>query len=482
MNSDSPDVSRSGEDDPLVGGSGGDDSGDGVNASGSRGVRWRIAGAFFAAAVLIAAATVLLPSGATKLLLLAVLALPALLVLMAKPEYVLAIILFIRFTNFDIFLPVRLFRPMSLLLVIALLAVRLDGRRLIFRDRFFPTLILAFLLIAFHSMAVAEDFSTSMHSFESLTGVLLVVAAALLLAGSRKYFLAFLIVLTLATMISNFLPFLVPPPGDFESKSLMWEEGVMRYEGYQLEANMFAFHQIFIIPILLFLMAKIDRPRYVRPLILAALVGTVFVLMLSFSRGGFVGLLVILIALFFVERKNRAFMTVGVVGLVMLMVAAPALYWDRIISLYEAARHVSQDYAILVRVQTLKVAAILGFENPVSGVGIGNFIYQSSRFLPFTKVVHNAFMQIFSELGLPGLFVVSTIFIRNIFVIRSMMSSDSNGERAQLGRFLMVQQIAVAVNSMFIPIGYEIIFWVSLVIPSLANTAYPEKTGEPERP
>jgi len=472
MNGDSPDVNRSRGDGP----------GGGAYDGGSRVVHWRLAAALLASAVLITAAAVLLPTGATRLLLLVVLALPAFFLLMARPEYVLAIILFMRFTNFDIFLPMRLFRPLSLLLVTALLAVRLDGRRLVFRDRILFAMIVAFLLVAFHSMAIAEDFPSSIHVFESLTGVMLIIMTVLLLVDSRKYFLVFLVLLTLATIISNFLPFLVPPPVDFAGKSLMWAEGVLRYEGYQLEANMFAFHQIFIIPILLFLLIKFDRPRFIRPMILAALVGTIFVLMLSFSRGGFVGLLVILIALFVVERRNRALMTVAVVGVVILTVAAPALYWDRIISLYEAAKHVSQDYAIMVRVQTLKVAVILGLKNPVFGVGIGNFMHQSSRFLPFTKIVHNAFMQIFSELGLPGLLVVSTIFIRNIFVLRSMMSSDSNGERARLGRFLMVQQIAVATNAMFIPIGYEFIFWISLVIPSLANTAYSEKAGGQERP
>ncbi len=454
----------------------------GEGEGGPRRFSWRLAGAALLAAVLIAAMALFLPSGAIMLLLMTILALPMILYLTSKPEYVLAIMLFFRLSNLDIFLPMRLIRPLSVMMLAALLAARLDGRKLVFRDRTLVILIVAFMLTAFHTIAFAEDLPESVRVLEILTGIFIVIGAALLMAGSRKYFLEFLIVLAAATMISDFLPFILPPPGDYASKTLMWGEGVLRYEGYQFEANTFAFHQIFIIPILLFLMTRFDRPRIVRPLIFAAIAGSVFVLMLSFSRGGFVGLLVILIVLLIVERKNRTVMTIAVAGVVVLLAAAPGLYWERVISAYEASQHITEDYSVMVRVQTMKVAAILGAKNPVFGVGIGNFIAQASRYLPFTKAVHNAYLQVFSEMGVPGLLIVSSIFIRNIFIARSMMGSTRNRDRARLGRFLMIQQIAVTVTAMFIPIAYEFIFWLPMVIPSIANIAYSEKTAEPERP
>jgi len=456
--------------------------GGGMGEDGSRRFSWRLAGAVLLLVALVVVAAMLLPSGAVMLLLMAVIAIPTILYLISKPEYVLAIMLFVRFSNLDIFLPIRLHRPLSMLLVAALLAVRLDGRKLIFRDRTLVLLIAAFMLTAFHSMAFAEDFQVSMKVLRILTSIFLVIGAAMLMVNSRKYFLEFLMVLVFATMVSDFLPFIFPPPGDYASKTLMWGEGILRYEGYQFEANIFAFHQIFIIPILLFFLARFDRPRIVRPLAMAALAGSVFVIMLSFSRGGFIGLLVILAVLLIIERKNRTIMTIAAVGAVILIAAAPALYWDRIMSMSEAAQNVSEDYSVLVRVQTMKVAAILGLKNPVLGVGIGNFIAEASRYLPFTKAVHNAYLQIFSEMGLPGLLIVSSISIRNIIIIRSMMRSTRNHERAGIGRFLMIHQIAVTVTAMFIPIAYEFIFWLSLAIPSLANIAYSEKTAEPERP
>ncbi len=289
----------------------------------------RLVAAGLATAAIVAAAALFLPSSLVTMMLLAVFAFPAMLLLAMKPEYVLAIILFMRFTNLDIFLPMRLFTPLSLLLVAALAAAWFDGRKLVLRDRVLAALVLAFLLVAFHSMAFAEELRISAHAFKSFSGVILVITGVLLLVSSRKYFLVFLVVLTVATLISDFMPFLVPPPEVYASKTLMWQEGVLRYEGYQFEANIFAFSQVFIIPILLFLMAKFDRPRFVRPLIMIVLAGTIFVLMLSFSRGGFVGLLMILVGVLIVERKNRKVTVAAALGALILMIVAPAMYWER---------------------------------------------------------------------------------------------------------------------------------------------------------
>jgi O-antigen ligase len=113
-------------------------------------------------------------------------------------------------------------------------------------------------------------------------------------------------------------------------------------------------------------------------------------------------------------------------------------------------------------------------------VGIGNFIYQAARFLPFSKTVHSAFLQIFSELGFPGLLIVIAVLGRNIKLIWSMMKSDDE-DRAGLGKFLLVQLVAVAVSAMFIPVAYEYIFWIWLVLPSLAHQVYSRRAGEPLR-
>ena len=45
-------------------------------------------------------------------------------------------------------------------------------------------------------------------------------------------------------------------------------------------------------------------------------------------------------------------------------------------------------------------------------------------------------------------------------------------ETARLGMFLMLQQVAVLFNAMFIPVAYFQALWYTLALPSLAQYAY----------
>jgi O-antigen ligase len=284
-----------------------------------------------------------------------------------------------------------------------------------------------------------------------------------------------------AVLVSALLPLAVPPPEQYASRSLIWTEGVLRYEGYAGEANFFAYHLVFMSPLLLFLFAKFPKPRLARPVMLAALGASFFTLAMSFSRGGFVSMAAAMIILLVVERRNRAVMITGCAAVGAGLLAAPTIYWDRISSLLEAANYISADYAVLIRYETMRVALLLGARNPIFGVGPGNFIMEAGRYIPYVKNVHNVFLQAFAELGAPGAVALAALVVWNFLVVRSMMRRRDDHETALLGRMLFVQQAAVLVNSMFIPALYEHVFWIALVLPTVARLAYlgPPGRGSP---
>lgn len=423
-------------------------------------------------AAVAAAAFIFLPSKLTRLAILALVALPFILIMLDRPNWVYCFFLIVLFSNLDIFLPFRFFRFVLMFLVAAFALAVVNGRRIVVHDRIFITLVAAFMIFAFTSIVIARDLDSSINSLGSLMKVLVNVALVIQFVRSRAEFRTFFLVVAAALLMNNFLPIVIKPPTEYANVSLIWTQGVLRYEGFELEPNAFASLQIFFIPILLFLTAHYRRPRFVRLIFLALLGATIFMLTLSFSRSGFVSLACMLLVLLVVERRNRTVFVAGLSIIAAAVILAPAVYWGRIATIFSGEAQLTQDTAIVTRLDTMRVAFILGLRNPLLGVGFDNFIHASSFYLPYTNVVHNAVLQIFSELGFTGITFFAAIVIYNFRIIFSLMRMRGDPEAAQLGRILLVQQTAVLVNSIFVPLAYQRIFWFTLAIPSIARYAY----------
>ncbi len=423
-------------------------------------------------AAVAALAFIFLPSKLVRLAILALAALPFMIIMLDRPQWVYYFFLIVLFSNLDIFMPFRFFRFMLMFFVAAFALAVMNGRRIVVHDRIFVTLVAAFLILAFTSFAIARDLHSSVNTLISLVKVLINVALVIQFIRTRAEFRTFFLVVAVALLMNDFLPIVIEPPSEYANASLIWTQGVLRYEGFELEPNVFAALQIFFIPILLFLTAHYRRPRIARLVLLALLGATIFMLILSFSRSGFVSLACMLVVLIVVERRNYAVLVAGLTIIVVAAVLAPAIYWERIATIFGGEAQLTQDTAIFSRLETMRVAFILGLRNPILGVGFDNFIYASSFYIPYTNVVHNAVLQIFSELGFSGLAVFAAIIIYNFHIMFSLMRMRGDPEAAQLGRILLVQHSAVLINSLFVPLAYERIFWFTLAIPSIARYAY----------
>ena len=439
--------------------------------------RGRLAALLAALAVAAAAAAIVLPAGLIRLAVLCALALPAGALLIDRPRLILYLLIFILFSNIDIFFPFRLFRIVTLALIAVVVLGIAGGRRLFVHDRVFLALAAVFLIAVIQSIAFAVDLRAALAQLSVYARVLIVTLLVPQLVRKRRDVVTLLAVIVAAVLLSALLPLAVPPPEQYASRSLIWGEGVLRYEGYAGEANFFAFQLVFTAPLVLFLTARFSRPRIVRPLLLAALGAMFYVLAMSFSRGGFVSMAAAMGMLLIVERRNRAVMIPGLVVLGIGLIAAPAIYWERISTLIEAARYVSADYAVLIRYETMRVALLLGAHHPLFGVGPDNFILQAGRFIPYVKDVHNVFLQAFAELGVPGVAALAALAVWNFRVAGSMMRRRGDPEAALLGRMLLVHQAAVIVNAMFIPALYDHVFWIALVLPTVASSVYLGGTG-----
>jgi O-antigen ligase len=182
------------------------------------------------------------------------------------------------------------------------------------------------------------------------------------------------------------------------------------------------------IPLAYFSIPLATRPaaRLFYILALAVFIGAVVI---SGSRGGFVGLVgVAAYCIFFSPRRKQALAAL-VVGAFMVLAVAGPKYWEEMSTITDT-REATAD----IRLELWTIATRMFAYNPVFGVGPGNFrwnvgTYQSAeqvekfgRDLTYSVVVHSTYFEILAELGLVGAALFVTMVLRALRDLRRLRS------------------------------------------------------------
>ncbi|HEX8185468.1 MAG TPA: O-antigen ligase family protein [Blastocatellia bacterium] len=119
----------------------------------------------------------------------------------------------------------------------------------------------------------------------------------------------------------------------------------------------------------------------------------------TFSRGGFLGLVAMGgVLLWKIGRQKRAVTGFAfVVMIVVFLAAMPGGYSTRITSIFDSSS--DPTGSAQERRDLLERAATVAMNNPIIGVGMGNYHTYSLR----ERKAHNSFLEIAAELGLAGL-------------------------------------------------------------------------------
>jgi O-antigen ligase len=119
-------------------------------------------------------------------------------------------------------------------------------------------------------------------------------------------------------------------------------------------------------------------------------------LVVTFSRGGFIGLVAATFVLVRrLGKKNRVATTGALAFAVILFVAmAPGAFSSRVSTIFNSAADVTGSSS--QRTEVLKRSVWVALRYPLFGVGIGNFRQKSPRNLE----THNAYTQVAAEMGL----------------------------------------------------------------------------------
>lgn len=219
-------------------------------------------------------------------------------------------------------------------------------------------------------------------------------------------------------------------------------------------SNDLALHLVTIIPIAFVL--GIEKKGLLRKLVYFPI--TLLMLaavIITFSRGGFLGL----IAMTFVlarklGRRNRT-MTLAtlVLGFIFFIAVAPATYSGRLATIFDSASDITGSSS--QRTEVLKRSILVAIRYPLFGVGLGNFHHKSFQELG----THNAYTQVAAETGI-GAMICYIIFLvhplRKLRMIeREMFERNENSRLYYLSIGLQASLIAYMVSSFFAAVAYQ---------------------------
>jgi len=313
-------------------------------------------------------------------------------------------------------------------------------------------LVLLFMLAALLSIPLAIDSSIAWGEFSAtfIRGVLIfIVIINVTRTTTRLKAMLFLSVVT-ALVLSGIAV------NDYRL-------GLLTIEGYRAaghgtgifgNTNDMALHLVTMLPIsvALFFGAR-------NPLMKIIHAGCALVMMsailLSYSRGAFLGMLVVLVFFAFkLAPGNRvAIVLLAIVGAASVILLAPSGYGTRLLSIFlpglDPGGSADQRRGELFR------SAWVALRHPLLGVGMGN--YQPLMSLK-GLVTHNSYTQVAAEMGATAL-VLYTMFIvaplRKLAVIaRDSFATRKSSDLYYLALGLQASLLAYMVSSFFLSVAY----------------------------
>lgn len=198
----------------------------------------------------------------------------------------------------------------------------------------------------------------------------------------------------------------------------------------------------------------------------------------TFSRGGFLGLLALGAVMLWKLGRSRRIATIfaGVFLVVILSVAMPGGFGSRIASVLNI--NSDQTGSAQERYALLQHTANLAMRHPIIGVGMGNIHIYSIREL----VAHNAYLEVAAELGFMGLIAYLTVIFAPLITLRRIERNTAKAppgpdrEKYYLSIAVQATIVAYLVCSFFSSIEYQwYVYYVAAYGVALRNIHAAEK-------
>ncbi|SDB58062.1 O-antigen ligase [Desulfonatronum thiosulfatophilum] len=221
------------------------------------------------------------------------------------------------------------------------------------------------------------------------------------------------------------------------------------------------------LPIVYFFMNSRKGPT--KLVLMGILLALLFAFILTGSRGGFIGLMVITIFILFMDKYRTWLTKILVLGIAVLAFFqfAPETYWERIrtITTYEEDYNYSAEYG---RKALWKRGMQMMMQNPLTGVGAAAFTTglglsygeEGGKWL----TAHNAFVQIGAELGIGGFVLFIWLIASSIRYLRRLRAKYARQPGIFRDHLWMATALEVSLwgyvaTAMFLSAAYFVMFY-----------------------
>jgi len=225
------------------------------------------------------------------------------------------------------------------------------------------------------------------------------------------------------------------------------------------------------LPIVYFFMSS--RKGVAKVVLFGTLLILLFALILTVSRGGFIGLLVVALLILFKDKYRSWMRKLAVLAVLTLAFVqfAPDAYWDRMKTIMS-----EDDYNVTSesgRKQLWLRGLGLMLDNPVTGVGAGAFMTglgysygdEGGKWL----TAHNAFVQIGAELGVGGLALFIMLILTSIRWLRRLQKKYASRTGDFKNHFWLITALEVSLwgyvaTAMFLSAAYFAMFYFLIAL------------------
>ncbi len=200
---------------------------------------------------------------------------------------------------------------------------------------------------------------------------------------------------------------------------LVWQnQGVMRLHGATMmyrHPNSFAGMALGTLPFVMYLFPIVNK--WLKALLVIQLVFAFNIILFTGSRTGYIGLLGVILVVFFRSQSKIKILLAILVGLFCVLQFAPEQYVNRFRSIYVSSDHGEYNESLHggdsskeKRMQILKDAVSVFIQYPF-GVGVGAFPVVREDMFGRSQDTHNLYLEVATNLGVQGVALTLCLFV-----------------------------------------------------------------------